>query len=98
MILVSAVTGIAAMGERNSLVTDCDADGADDFCPASVDVNGRRSTISALATTTDVLLFGGITVAAAGVVLALVLPDDAAEIVSASCGPGFCSATLSGSF
>lgn len=91
MVVAGAVTGaltLSAQSERDELCEDNLCTG--DF--ESVQERGRM-----LALTTDILLFGGVAVAAGGL-LWLLLDKDPPVQPAASCSADGCAATVTGSF
>lgn len=98
---VGAVTGIIALGLASSLDSSCiDAGDGTSVCPDQPDLRDKQSTLSAFATTTDILLIGGGIIAAAGLTWALIQmtggsdDDPDAPAVSAMCGPTGCGASM----
>jgi hypothetical protein len=65
-------------------------------CPAELE--GRLGGLAALSITADVLLWGGLAVAATGAVLTLLLREESAGAVSAVCDGAGCAAFVTGSF
>jgi tetratricopeptide (TPR) repeat protein len=98
MLVGGAVTGAVALSERSSLDDQCPLQ----LCPAGTDVEGRQSTIEALAITTDVLLIGGGVVAVTGLVLGIVLGPRTEAIeappVTAACTGEGCFVAVRGDF
>lgn len=98
MVVGGAITGAVALGERSSLDEECPLQ----LCPAGSDVEGRQSTIEALAITTDVLLVGGGVVAVTGLVLGIVLGPRTEAIeappVAAACTGEGCFVAVRGDF
>lgn len=91
MVVAGAVTGILTLGVQS----DRDALCEDNVCTGdfeSIQDQGRT-----LALTTDILLFGGIAVAAGGL-LWLLLDKDPPVDSAASCTSDGCAATISGRF
>ncbi|MEZ4335919.1 MAG: tetratricopeptide repeat protein [Sandaracinaceae bacterium] len=103
--ILLGVGGAAAIaGATLGGVALADSDAARAGCEGSSCPPGARPDIESaqtLANVADALLFGGIAIAAAGLVLTLVLrdgPDEPPVRASASCGPTSCDAVLWGSF
>ncbi len=98
MLLGSVVTGLIANGRVSDLEDNCPGD----RCIAGYDLSGERSKADRVILTTDILLFGGIAVAAAGVVLLFVgrggSEEEAPVEASASCGPRGCAASMTVAF
>lgn len=95
-IVVGAVLGGVALGEQGALEEDfnCDADGVCD--PGFEDA---ASSGAALAGAADGMLFGGLAVAATGVVLAFVLAESGDDVsAGAACTPDGCVAQVGGMF
>lgn len=95
VVIGGVAAGAVALSETDALVAECPGG----QCGASVDLDGRRESVRALAITADVLLFGGGAIAVAGLVLGIVLnsggtPAETAPEVSAGCSPTGCGATL----
>ncbi|MFK8003141.1 MAG: hypothetical protein AB8H86_26460 [Polyangiales bacterium] len=91
MVVAGAVTGVLALSAQS----DRDALCENNLCVGdfeSVQERGRT-----LALTTDVLLFGGVALAAGGVLWLLLDKDPPVDAV-ASCSADGCAATLTGSF
>jgi tetratricopeptide (TPR) repeat protein len=86
MLVAGAVTGGLALDQSSQIQSQC----ALDLCPAGFDIDGRRSTLSGMATATDVLLFGGGAVAVTGIVLGILYGLDHEEELP----PGVQSAAL----
>lgn len=96
LVLVGAVLGGVALADKSILEEDfnCDADGVCD--PGFEDLASRGS---ALAGAADGLLFGGLAVAATGVVLAFVLAESGDDVsAAAACTADGCTAQLGGRF
>lgn len=95
-IVAGIVTGAMALGEQSSLQSMCDAGGC------NPGFEGHRDTLGLLSGLTDVLLIGGLAVAATGVVLAFVISDGGGSSdqprASVVCGPDGCMGALLGSF
>lgn len=92
-IVAGAVLGGLALAESDSARAGC----VDTSCPpdARAGIDGARM----LAYGADGLIFGGLAVAAAGIVLSFVLVEGDDDVrASAICGPTGCTATLEGSF
>ncbi|WP_236516805.1 tetratricopeptide repeat protein [Sandaracinus amylolyticus] len=98
LVVAGIVTGAVALSERSALDDECPLQ----LCPAGSDVEGRQSTIEALAITTDVLLVTGTAAAVAGLVLGLVLGPRTEAIetppVSAACTGEGCFVAVRGDF
>lgn len=94
MVVAGIVTGAFALSANSDLDGSCTAAG----CEAGYQDTQDRGR--ALAISTDVLLFGGIAVTAAGLLWGLLRDDPSADEPSASaaCLPGGCQAFLSGTF
>lgn len=92
--LVGAVIGAVAIAEGDVARAGC----VDTSCPP--DARPGIESAQTLANVADGLLFGGLAVAAAGLVLTLVLRDEPSEPVqaSAACSPTGCGAVLRGRF
>lgn len=80
MLVGGTVTGVMAMGDSDKLRREC----PNNLCPnvTEQELSSRRSDVSVLSTTTDILLFGGGTLLATGVVLAFTLDDEQAAPVA----------------
>lgn len=90
--IVGAVLGGVALSESDAARAGC----GDGVCPPGArDGIGSAQT---LANVSDALLFGGLVVAATGVVLMFVLADDGSVEASAACGPTGCGAVVRGTF
>ncbi|MBZ0118967.1 MAG: hypothetical protein K8H88_18365, partial [Sandaracinaceae bacterium] len=98
--IASIFTGLAANDAVNALLVECPAE--EGFvCNAGFELGPPQGNARTLAITTDVLLFGGLGVAATGLVLGLLFGLDqpaAGPQASLSCGPTGCVAQLGGSF
>ncbi|SRR5690606_36953611 len=96
MLLAGAITGGLALAEHGELTGMCD--GQTMRCPAELE--GRLDGLAALSITTDVLLWGGLAVAATGGVLTFLLreEEESAGAVSAACDGTGCAAFVTGSF
>jgi tetratricopeptide (TPR) repeat protein len=101
MIVVGAITGGVALGLASGLEEDCDAVGDGTFScdPDDQDLRDRQSSLSTMATLTDVMIIGGAVVAAAGVTWGLIQMlggggEEEAPAVSAMCGPTGCGASV----
>ncbi len=90
--IAGAIVGGLALAERESVLSTC----VDSRCPP--DVERDAAGIEELALAADALLFGGLAIAATGLILTLVLPGSDRMQASASCGPTRCYATLEGRF
>jgi tetratricopeptide (TPR) repeat protein len=97
LIIGGAISGGIALADAGTLSSRCDADGV---CPDDPSVREAASRREAAAIASDVLLFGGLAVAAVGVVLMLVLGDAPAESPRAAvaCDPNGCMAAVGGAF
>ncbi|MEC7525969.1 MAG: tetratricopeptide repeat protein [Myxococcota bacterium] len=94
MLVAGAVVGGLALASRGDLTAMCDSAMR---CPA--DSRGLADEVSGLALATDVLLFGGAAIAAAGLVLTLVLQEDSERpAASVACAESGCVALVQGSF
>jgi hypothetical protein len=94
-IVAGIVTGVVALSEGDQLRADCG--GA--VCPESE--RSRIADVNILSGATDALLFGGAAVAAVGLVLTLVLHDeapDSAPQVALGCTPTTCAIFARGVF
>jgi tetratricopeptide (TPR) repeat protein len=94
-VMAGAVVGAVALMESQRAQESC----IDASCPAAV--RGELATAHTLANASDGLLFGGLAVAATGVVLMFVLPgapDESAASVSVGCTHRGCSAAVRGRF
>jgi tetratricopeptide (TPR) repeat protein len=112
MMATSIVTGIMAMGKQGEWSDARQACIAAKNCTTLsaarvAELNDVKSSGQSLATVTDILLFGGIAVAGAGVALWLIdlstsgesTPEHAASSgVELACVPGACQASLRASF
>ncbi len=104
MLAGAVVTGVIANGRVSDLEDACPGD----RCPEEFDLGGERTSARRTVIATDVLLAGGVAVAATGAVLAIVQhnrhagagddEDEARVRVGAACGPTGCSVALQGSF
>lgn len=93
--IVGAILGGVALSDSESARAGCEGTS----CPA--DARSGIESAQTLANVADPLLFGGLAVAAVGLVLTLVLrdgPDEPPVQAAASCGPTGCGAVLRGSF
>lgn len=97
----AAIVGGLTAADAGSLRADC----TNGECNREIDLEGRRSAIQSMAVATDVLWIGGVALAAAGVILALALPDDLSApaeqvtlVPSVMCGSDGCVAAIEGSF
>jgi tetratricopeptide (TPR) repeat protein len=110
MVVTSIVTGLMAVSKHGEWEDARKACVRDDSCtslaPARVsELNDVKSSGQALATVTDILLFGGLAVAGTGVVLLLLDSGGSGESAPPSattagfaCVPGACQAGLRASF
>lgn len=98
-LIAGAVVGGLALGDATALRSDCDSGG---LCDPSEDLDERRSGIQTLALVSDVLLFGGGAIAAAGVILGLLYglggPSEAEPTVDAMCTGQGCHMSVRGVF
>jgi hypothetical protein len=94
MLLAGAITGGLALAEHGELTGMCD--GQTMRCPAELE--GRLDGLAALSITTDVLLWGGLAVAASGAVLTFLLREESGGGVSAACDGTGCAAFVTKSF
>lgn len=94
MMLAGAITGGLALAEHADLTGMCDEQTM--RCPAALE--SRADDIAALSITTDVLLWGGLAVAATGAVLTFLLKEESSSPVSAACDGNGCAAFVTGSF
>lgn len=91
MLVAGAIVGAVTLTRRSDVTAMC----AGMVCPAAAQSDADE--VATLALVTDVLLFGGLAVAAAGLVLTLVLTeggDDASA--SIGCGPTGCVGMIRG--
>jgi hypothetical protein len=105
LVASSALTGVLALGKRSDLSSahdECTSQGNCGSLPADRlrQLEDTRKSGSMLATMTDVLLFGGIAVAAAGATWFVLTPSrenhtEPAPQASFACLPGSCAARLS---
>lgn len=94
MLVAGAILGAVTLANRDELTAMCDEEMR---CPSNA--SGFADEVSTLALTTDILLFGGAAVAAAGLILTLVLRDDAEQPSAAlSCADSGCMAFVQGAF
>lgn len=91
-LIASAVTGGLALAANADATAGC----VDGHCPASL--GARADEAHLLANVTDGLLFGGLAIAAAGVVLIFVLPGEGGVSASAGCTGDGCAAIVRGRF
>jgi len=93
-LITGAILGGVALSESDAATADC----VDMACPESArgDIEGAQT----LANASDGLIFGGLAVAATGVILMFVLQDGGDDDASASaaCGPTGCGVVVSGRF
>src|SRR5690606_16370056 len=94
MMLAGAITGGLALAEHGELTGMCDAQLM--RCPAELEA--RVDDLAVLSITTDVLLWGGLAVAATGAVLTFLLKEESSSTVSAACDGTGCAAFVTGSF
>lgn len=93
-IIAGAVVGGLALSEGDAAIEDCDAN--DRCAPATMT---ELEDVGTLAGVADGLLFGGLAVAATGVVLMFVLADSGDDAsASAFCTPDGCAAAVRGHF
>lgn len=92
MVLAGAITGGLTLSSRGDLTAMCTGMA----CPESS--RGLANDVSTLALTTDILLFGGLAVAATGILLTLLLTDGGSSDTAASltCTDQGCMAFLAG--
>lgn len=93
-LITGAILGGVALSEGDAATADC----VDSRCPEAA--RGDIESAQTLANVSDALLFGGLAVAATGVILIFVLQDggDDDATASAACGPTGCGVIVSGSF
>lgn len=92
--IAGAITGGLAIAAHDDATRGCTSDG---HCPAELSSTADQAQL--LANATDGLLFGGLAVAAAGVLLVFVLPSDGeAPSASAGCSMTGCGAVVRGRF
>jgi len=94
IMLAGAITGALALAEHGDLVGMCDAQMI--RCPAELEA--RADGLVALSLSTDVLLWGGLAVAASGAVLTFLLREESGGGVSAACDGTGCAAFVTKSF
>ena len=82
-LLAGAIVGAYGLAERGSVLSECD----DTMCPP--DVEGRAADLETLGVVADALLWPGIAIAAAGVVLTFVLTEEGSD-TEVACGPMGC--------
>jgi hypothetical protein len=94
IVVAGIITGALALSQDATLRDLC---GGDSTCPPSARPAG--DDLQTLTITTDALLFGGLAVALAGLVLTLVLRESSGgETASIRCGTLGCSADFRGTF
>jgi tetratricopeptide (TPR) repeat protein len=86
--IAGAIVGGLALAQRGSILSEC----VEGRCPPELE--GSAAEIDTLALVSDVLLFGGLAIAATGLILAFVLPADGGMQAGMSCGPTGCYAML----
>lgn len=92
-IIAGAVVGGIALSDGDAATADC----MNGVCPAESEA--RFDDVATLAGVADGLLFGGLAVAATGVVLMFVLADSGDDAsASAFCTPEGCAASVQGRF
>lgn len=91
-LIAGAITGGLALAANADATAGC----VDGRCP--VELAPRADEAHLLANVTDGLLFGGLAIAAAGVVLIFVLPGEGPVAASAGCTSDGCAAFVSGRF
>lgn len=95
MLIAGAITGGLALAEHGTITSMCNAETM--RCPP--DLQERADDLAALSIATDVLLWGGLAIAATGAILTFVLRDGGSDAtVRASCGSTGCAAVLTGSY
>lgn len=94
MILAGAITGGLALAEHDDVTGMCDAQRM--RCPPELE--GRANDLAALSFTTDVLLWGGLAVAATGAILTYLLREESGGSLSAGCTETGCVGFVTGSF
>jgi len=97
VLVTGLVLGGVALGQRGSVEERCDT--AAMTCPA--DAEGDADSVATMALVSDILIFGGAAIAAAGLILTFVLTegdDDASARVSGVCGGAGCLALVEGRF
>jgi hypothetical protein len=93
-VIAGGLLGIVALTGRDEIASMCTAEG---LCPAALE--DRAHEIQLLAGVADGLLFGGLAVAAIGIVLTFVLGTDGSDVrASAAMRPGGAMFALGGSF
>jgi hypothetical protein len=90
--IAGVIVGIVALAQRSSVLAMC----TDTRCPP--EAQASASQIDTFAAVADVLIFGGLAIAATGAILTFVLPADSGARAAASCGPTGCYASLEGRF
>jgi tetratricopeptide (TPR) repeat protein len=96
--------GVVAANDANAARRACDQLNGTTVCDPTVEIAERRSSILPMAAAGDALWASGAVLAAAGLVLFFVLPDDTgspaspAPTATASCGPTGCVAQMEVSF
>jgi tetratricopeptide (TPR) repeat protein len=108
MVVASVVTGMVTLGKKSDLSkaqADCQrAHDCNALSPAKVsDLESKKSSGQTFAVLTDVLLFGGLAVAATGAVMFLLNRgsaerNDAASGLAIACAPGGCAASWRATF
>src|SRR5690606_35963283 len=94
MMLAGAITGALALAEHGELRGMCDEEAM--RCPAATEE--RMGGLSTLSISTDVLLWGGLAVAATGALLTFLVREESGATVSAACDGTGCAAFVMGSF
>jgi tetratricopeptide (TPR) repeat protein len=101
MVIVGAITGGVALGLASDLEENCDDLGDGTFAcdPDDDDLRDKQSSLSTMATLTDVMIIGGAVVAVAGVTWGLIQMlsgggEEETPAVSAMCGPTGCGASV----
>lgn len=108
-IVVGVIAGNDADALRASCVTQSATLGTEaplargTSCSPSINLESRRSSIQTEAAVSDALWITGSVIAATGLLLAFILPDDVTQpdgtpTVSAGCGPTGCSGTVTVQF
>jgi hypothetical protein len=91
-LLGGAIAGGVLAAENDAFLAMC----TDGVCPISA--RSSAEAVQDIATVTDVLLISGAVIAATGLVLTLVLHEEAPAPVAAGCGPERCDVIVRGAF
>ena len=93
-LVAGLILGVVTLDQNSQLDARC----PDGVCPDTPELRDRESEMLTLSAVADALWIGGAVVAALGLVLTLVLEEEAETTASARCGVWGCRAEIGGRF